>query len=141
MAGDKLTAFGEPPLAHPRAAIGHREAIQRNATSAIGEAMSSVRTTAFPTVFATVPPPLQRRFRNLHRGAILIGPDAWIGVLPAGHRLGRRAPISPLPISLADLTAETLVLATGECCARAGMLVRTKGLSLADIRMELPDWT
>lgn len=121
-------------------------------------------------MFATVLPPLLRRFRFLHpgidvvlletddreverwlvagsidlgvvlnpspeSGAVPVGQDAWVGVLPAGHRLARRA-----TLPLAELVAEPFVLATGGCHAHASALAEAAGLSLTDIRMEVRDW-
>ncbi|WP_347094160.1 LysR family transcriptional regulator [Sphingomonas parapaucimobilis] len=65
-----------------------------------------------------------------------IGEDAWVGVLPSGHRLARRS-----TLSLAELVAEPFVLATGGCHVHAGTLAKAAGLSLGDIRMEVRDWT
>lgn len=67
---------------------------------------------------------------------MLIGEDAWVGVLPSGHRLARRS-----TLSLADLAAEPFVLATGGCHVHAGTLAKAAGLLLGDIRMEVRDWT
>jgi DNA-binding transcriptional LysR family regulator len=137
----------------------------------MGAETCSLRIAAFPSVFATVLPPLLRRFRSLHpgidlvlletddrevetwlrtcavdlgvvlnpypeSGAVLIGEDAWVGVLPSGHRLARRS-----TLSLADLAAEPFVLATGGCHVHAGTLAKAAGLLLGDIRMEVRDWT
>lgn len=169
--GVELTAFGEQALEHARAAFSHLEAIRRKAAEATGEDSAPVRIAAFPSVFATILPPLLRRFRALHpeiklvaletddreveawletgtidlgvvlnpppgSGAILIGQDAWVSVLPAGHRLGRRA-----TLSLVELAAEPFVLATGGCHAHAGTLAQAAGLSLTDVRIEVRDWT
>ncbi|MGV8936768.1 MAG: LysR family transcriptional regulator [Allorhizobium sp.] len=68
--------------------------------------------------------------------AILIGQDAWVGVLPMGHRLGRRD-----VVSLAELATEPFVLATGGCHVHARTLAEAAGLSLPDVRMEVRDWT
>jgi DNA-binding transcriptional LysR family regulator len=169
--GVELTAFGEQALEHARAAFSHLEAIRREAAEVTGEGSAPVRIAAFPSVFATILPPLLRRFRVLHpeidlvvletddreveawletgvvdlgvvlnpqpgSRAILIGQDAWVGVLPAAHRLGRRA-----VLSLAELVAEPFVLATGGCHAHAGALAQMAGLSLTDVRIEVRDWT
>lgn len=169
--GVELTAFGERTLAHARAALSHLESIRQEAAEATGAETSSLRIAAFPSVFATVLPPLLRRFRSLHpgievvaletddreveawlkagtidlgvvlnpspeSGAVPIGQDAWVGVLPAGHRLGRRT-----TLQLAELTAEPFVLATGGCHAHAGTLAEAAELSLGDVRMEVRDWT
>lgn len=68
--------------------------------------------------------------------AILIGEDSWVGILPPGHRLGRRG-----ALSLAELAAEPFVLATGGCHVHARTLVEAAGLSLPDVRMEVRDWS
>ncbi len=68
--------------------------------------------------------------------AIPIGQDAWVGVLPVGHRLGRRD-----SVPLAELAAEPFVLATGGCHIHARTLAEAAGLSLPDVRMEVRDWT
>jgi DNA-binding transcriptional LysR family regulator len=70
------------------------------------------------------------------RGAVPIGRDAWVGVLPAGHRLSRRG-----ALSLAELGTEPFVLATGGCHVHARSLAETAGLTLCDVRMEVRDWT
>ncbi len=66
----------------------------------------------------------------------MIGQDAWVAVLPMAHRLGRRE-----AVSLAELAAEPFVLATGGCHVHARTLAEAAGLSLADVRMEVRDWT
>ncbi|CUX70268.1 hypothetical protein AGR6A_pAt30017 [Agrobacterium sp. NCPPB 925] len=66
---------------------------------------------------------------------MLIGRDAWVCVLPASHRLGRRD-----ALSLAEFVAEPFVLATGGCHVNARTLATAAGLSLADVRMEVRDW-
>lgn len=168
--GVELTAFGERALDHARAAFAHLESVRQEAMEVTGEETGSIRIAALPSVFATVLPPLLRRFRSLHPGikvvaletddrevevwleagavdlgvvlnpspdsaAVLIGQDAWVGVLPASHRLGRRS-----TLSLTELAAEPFVLATGGCHVHARTLAETAGLSLADVRMEVRDW-
>ena len=168
--GVELTAFGERALEHARAALAHLEAIRREAAEATGEDSGPVRIAAFPSVFATILPPLLRRFRALHpeikllaletddreveawldagtidlgvvlnppdeSGAVVIGQDAWIAVLPSAHRLVRRA-----ALTLSELSAEPFVLATGGCHVHARALVEAEGLSLTDVRMEVRDW-
>ncbi len=168
--GVALTAFGEQALAHARAALAHLEAIRREAADAAGTETGSLRIAAFPSVFATVLPPLLRRFRARHpgiavlaletddsevetwlktgsvdlgvvlnpppdSGAVPIGQDAWIAILPAGHCLASRR-----RVSLADLAAEPFVLATGGCHVHAGALMAGAGLSLTNVRMEVRDW-
>src|SRR5690348_13730466 len=58
--GVELTAFGEQALHHARAAFSHLEAIRKEAAAGAGEEAGSVRIAAFPSVFATVLPPLLR---------------------------------------------------------------------------------
>ncbi|MET0258871.1 MAG: LysR family transcriptional regulator [Methylobacterium sp.] len=70
------------------------------------------------------------------RGAVPIGNDAWVAVLPASHPLARRR-----ALTLAQLAKEPFVLATGGCHLHAGTLAKTAGLSLTDVRMEVRDWT
>lgn len=169
--GVELTAFGERALDHARAAFAHLEAIRKEAAEATGKEAGSLRIAAFPSVFATVLPPLLRRFRALHpdielvaletddreveawleagsidlgivlnpspdSDAVPIGQDAWVAVLPVAHRLARRG-----TLSFADLAAEPFVLATGGCHVHARTLAEAAGLSLADVRMEVRDWT
>lgn len=127
--GVELTAFGEQAIHHARAALDHLEALRQDARSAMADETGSLRIAAFPSVFATVLPPLLRRFRSRHpgidvvvletddreveewltsgsidigvvlnpapeRGAIPIGNDAWVAVLPASHQLVRRRAVS-----------------------------------------------
>ncbi|MDR3515052.1 MAG: LysR family transcriptional regulator [Azospirillaceae bacterium] len=168
--GVALTAFGEMALDHARAALAHLDAIRQEAAVATGEETGSIRIAAFPSVFATILPPLFRRFRSLHpgielvaletddrevelwleagsvdlgivlnpspdRAAVQVGQDAWLGVLPAAHRLGRRG-----TLSFAELATEPFVLATGGCHVHARTLAEAVGLSLTDVRMEVRDW-
>lgn len=67
--------------------------------------------------------------------AIMIGEDEWVAVLPAGHRLGRRA-----SLSFPEIASEPFVLATGGCHTHARSLVEMGGFSLTDVRMEVRDW-
>jgi DNA-binding transcriptional LysR family regulator len=169
--GVELTAFGERALEHARAALAHLEAIRHAAAEASGQETGALRLAAFPSVFATVLPPLLRRFRSLYPdvdlvaletddrevgvwlqsgavdlgvvlnpapgdAAVAIGEDEWLGVLPAAHRLGRLG-----TLSLVELVREPFVLATGGCHLHARALAEAAGLSLADVRMEVRDWT
>lgn len=72
------------------------------------------------------------------RRAVIIGQDAWVAVLPAGHRLGRRS--SQGAISLAELVAEPFILATGGCAVNAQSLAQEAGLCLPDVRVTVRDW-
>lgn len=168
--GVELTAFGERALEHARAALTHLEAIQKEAADTIGQEVGSVRIAAFPSVFATVLPPLLRRFRSLHPGIELIAletddreVETWLkagsidlGVVlnpsPRSNAvlLGQDAWVAVLPtthplgrrpsVTLAELVAEPFVLATGGCHTHARTLAKRAGLSLRDVRMEVRDW-
>lgn len=168
--GVELTAFGERALRHARAALGHLESLRQEAQAAIGEETGSLRIAAFPSVLATVLPPLLRRFRTRHPGIDVIALEtddrevkAWLaaGSIDLGVVLdpepdsdavpiGQDAWVAVLPrsnpldrqraLTLAQLAAEPFVLATGGCHLHAGTLAHAAGLSLADIRMEVRDW-
>ncbi|WP_338829759.1 LysR family transcriptional regulator [Bradyrhizobium sp. 27S5] len=68
-------------------------------------------------------------------GAVLVGQDEWIAVLPAAYPLGRQS-----ALSFAELAAEPFVLATGGCHVNARSLAEDAGISLTDVRMEVRDW-
>lgn len=165
--GVELTAFGEQALHHARAVLGHVEALRQDARAATGEEAGSLRIAAFPSVFATVLPPLLRRFRSRHPGidVIVLETDdreveAWLaagsidlGVVldPAPDNdavpIGQDAWVAVLPaphrlarqhtLTLKQLAAEPFVLATGGCRLHAGTLAQAAGLSLTDVRMEV----
>ncbi len=168
--GVALTALGERVLHHAQAVASHLDAIRREARVGGSLESGSLRLAAFPSVFATVLPPLLRRFRTrypeialvvletddreveiwLADGAIDLGvvlnPDAGGDAVP----LGQDAWIALLPaahplarhrqVTLDRLASEPFVLATGGCHLHAGALMRAAGLSLADIRIEVRDW-
>lgn len=168
--GVALTAFGEQALDHARAAFVHLEAIRRDAATLTGEESGSVRIAAFPSVFATVLPPLLRRFRTLHPGIELVAletddleVETWLvaGTVDLGVVLNAPPDVEAVPIgqdawiaimpashhlarrttlSFADLAAEPFVLATGGCHANARSLADAAGMRLTDIRMEVRDW-
>ncbi len=168
--GVELTAFGERTLEHARAALTHLEAIEREAMALTDEDSGAIRLAGFPSVFATVLPPLLRRFRALHPGIELVSletddteVETWLatgavdlGVVlnPSPDRnavpLGRDAWIPILPaahplarrssLSLAELGAAPFVLATGGCHTNARSLAAAAGLSLKDVRIEVRDW-
>jgi len=168
--GVELTAFGERTLEHARAALSHLEAIERDAMAMAGEDAGAIRLAGFPSVFATVLPPLLRRFRALHPGVELVPletndteVETWLaagsidlGVVlnppPARNAvpLGRDAwvPILPMAhpfsrrtlLSFAELAAAPFVLATGGCHTNARSLAEAAGLSLRDVRIEVRDW-
>ncbi|MFJ7441330.1 LysR family transcriptional regulator [Methylorubrum thiocyanatum] len=168
--GVELTAFGERALHHARAALGHLESLRQKAQAASGEETGSLRIAAFPSVLATVLPPLLRRFRTRHPGIDVIALEtddrevkAWLAAgsidlgvvldpapdsdaVPIGQDawvavLPRSHPLARQPaLTLAQLAAEPFVLATGGCHLHAGTLAHAAGLSLADIRMEVRDW-
>lgn len=67
-----------------------------------------------------------------------LGRDEWVAVVPSGH------PLSRFPggrVALARLAAEPFVLATGGCATHARSLAQAAGLELADVRVEVRDWT
>lgn len=168
--GVELTAFGEQALDHARAAFAHLESIRREAATAKGEETGSIRIAAFPSVFATVLPPLLRRFHLLHPGIEVVAletddreVEVWLeagsvdlGVVlnPAPDRsavlIGQDEWVGVLPaghrlarrgtLFLSELAAEPFVLATGGCHVHARTLAEATGFSLADVRMEVRDW-
>lgn len=168
--GVELTAFGEQALDHARAAFAHLESIRREAATAKGEETGSIRIAAFPSVFATVLPPLLRRFHLLHPGIEVVALETddrevemWLeagsvdlGVVlnPAPDRsavlIGQDEWVGVLPaghrlarrgtLFLSELAAEPFVLATGGCHVHARTLAEATGFSLADVRMEVRDW-
>lgn len=165
--GVELTAFGERALEHARTACAHLDAIGREAREAAGQEHGSLRIAAFPSVIATVLPPLLRRFHALHPGietviletddrevetwlesgavdlGVVLNPPRDVEAIP----LGEDAWVGVLPaahrfgrhgkLSLATLVAEPFVLATGGCHHHARTLAEQAGLSLADIRIEV----
>ncbi|AML52609.1 LysR family transcriptional regulator [Falsihalocynthiibacter arcticus] len=66
-----------------------------------------------------------------------LGQDDWVAVLPSGHAIAT-APIHS--VSLARLSNEPFILATGGCTIHAGSLAETLGCGLQDVRMEVRDW-
>ncbi|SFV17404.1 DNA-binding transcriptional regulator, LysR family [Methylobacterium sp. 174MFSha1.1] len=155
---------------HAQAVASHLDAIRREARASRSEEAGSLRLAAFLSVFATVLPPLLRRFRTRHPEVALVALEAddrevetWLaegavdlGVVlnPAADSdailLGQDAWIALLPaahplarhreVTLDRLASEPFVLATGGCHLHAGALMRAAGLSLADIRIEVRDW-
>jgi DNA-binding transcriptional LysR family regulator len=168
--GVELTAFGERALDHARTALSHLQAIEREAMALIGEETAAIRLAGFPSVFATVLPPLLRRFRTLHPGIDLVPletddmeVETWLtagsidlGVVlnPSPARsavpLGRDAWVPILPaghplsrrnsVSLAELAAASFVLATGGCHTNARSLADADGLTLQNVEIEVRDW-
>lgn len=169
--GTELTAFGEQALKHAQAAFAHIEAIRKEAAEVIGKESGSVRIAAFPSIFATLLPPLLRRFRALYPDIELVvletddrEVEAWLeaGSIDLGVVLnpspdsnavliGQDAWVAVLPmthhlgrhssLSLTELVTEPFVLATGGCHTHAQTLAEAAGLSLTDVRMEVRDWT
>lgn len=168
--GVELTAFGERALDHARAAFAHLESIRQEAAAAAGEESGSIRIAAFPSVFATVLPPLLRRFRQLHPGIDVIAletddreVEVWLeagsvdlGVVlnpaPDSHAvlIGQDEWVAALPaghrlarrasLSFPDIAHEPFVLATGGCHTHARSLAEAANVLLADVRMEVRDW-
>lgn len=73
------------------------------------------------------------------RRAHELGRDRWVAVLPMGHRLATRGPEGR--VSLAELVCEAFVLATGGCTVNARSIAAEVGLSLADVRVEVREWS
>ncbi|PXX74253.1 DNA-binding transcriptional regulator, LysR family [Pseudomonas sp. LAMO17WK12:I10] len=69
----------------------------------------------------------------------LLGRDAWVAVLPAGHTLARRA--QEQGVTLQELVSQPFVLATGGCSVNARSLAVDVGLELADVRVEVREWS
>ena len=169
--GVELTAFGESALDHVRAALSHLEAIEKEAMALTGEDLGAIRLAGFSSVFATVLPPLLRRFRALHPGIELVPletddteVETWLaagsvdlGVVlnPSPDRnavpLGRDAGVPILPaahplsrrtsISFDELAAAPFVLATGGCHTNARSLADAAGLTLQNVEIEVRDWS
>ncbi|AZE25264.1 Transcriptional regulator, LysR family [Pseudomonas chlororaphis subsp. aureofaciens] len=72
------------------------------------------------------------------RSVGLLGRDAWVAVLPAGHALVRRA--QEQGVTLQELVSQPFVLATGGCSVNARSLAADAGLELADVRVEVREW-
>lgn len=168
--GVTLTAFGEQALGHARSAFAHLESIRHKAAQIAGDQTGSIRLAAFPSVFATVLPPLLRRFRLLYPDIEVIPLETddrevelWLesgiidlGVVlnPTSERdtvlIGEDAWVAVVPIwhdlaqykqlSLLELTNEPFVLATGGCHVHAASIMADAGLSLSDVRIEVRDW-
>lgn len=168
--GVELTAFGERALDHARAALSHLEAIEKEAMALNGEETSALRLAGFPSVFATILPPLLRRFRTLHPGIALVPletddmeVEAWLaagsidlGVVlnPSPSRdavpLGRDDWIPILPtayplsrrpsLTFAELVAAPFILATGGCHTNARSLADAAGLTIGNVQIEVRDW-
>lgn len=73
------------------------------------------------------------------RSAGLLGRDTWVAVLPAGHALARRG--QEQGVDLQELVREPFVLATGGCSTNARSLAADAGLALADVRVEVREWS
>lgn len=73
------------------------------------------------------------------RSVGLLGRDAWVAVLPAGHALARRA--QEQGVTLQELVSQPFVLATGGCSVNARSLAADAGLELADVRVEVREWS
>lgn len=71
------------------------------------------------------------------RNALSLGRDAWVGLVPASHPLGRRA--TALGVALSELAAEPFILATGGCTMNAQSLIEHAGLALTDVRFTVRD--
>lgn len=75
---------------------------------------------------------------STERSAASLGHDEWVVVVPAGHTLGRRA--TEAGVTLAELSREPFIVATGGCHVNALQLMAEANLQLMDIRMTVRDW-
>jgi len=167
--GADLTAAGERVADHARAALDALGRIRGEADAARGLAEGKVRLAGFPSVFATLLPPLLRRFRTQHPGVQVIVLETddneiedWLaagaidlGVVmnPAPGRaaaiLGRDAWVPVFPashrlarrqsVTLAEIASEPFVLATGGCSTNARTLAAAAGTPLTNIEIEVRD--
>lgn len=168
--GADLTAVGERVVAHAREALGALDRMRGEADSARGVAEGKLRLAGFPSVFAALLPSVLRRFRTRYpgiqlvvletddheiedwlaagtidlgvvmnpapgRSVAILGQDAWVPIFPAAHRLARRP-----AVSLAEISAEPFILATGGCEVNARSLAEAAGTPLTNIEIEVRDW-
>lgn len=66
-----------------------------------------------------------------------LGQDEWMAVLPAAHPLARAGNA----IDLAELAAQSFVLATGGCSVHAQSVAQDAGIAIADVRATVQDWS
>jgi DNA-binding transcriptional LysR family regulator len=71
------------------------------------------------------------------RNALILGHDAWMALVPAAHRLGRRA--TALGVTLAELATEAFILANSGCTLNAESQFERAGLALTDVRFTVRD--
>jgi len=76
---------------------------------------------------------------DIASGALELGRDTWVAVVPMGHRLAARGDDGC--VSLAELVVEPFVLATGGCAVNARSIAAEIGLSLQDVRVEVREWS
>lgn len=70
--------------------------------------------------------------------AAMLGEDEWVAVVPMAHRFARR---SGGVVSFTELVIEPFVLATGGCRTHARSLARAANLDLAEVKIEVRDWS
>ncbi|MCI2244677.1 LysR family transcriptional regulator [Xanthomonas sp. PPL568] len=70
------------------------------------------------------------------RDATVFGEDEWLAVLPTAQ-----ARPQARDIALAELLALPFVLATGGCWLHAQRLAERAGLAIADLRLQVRDWS
>lgn len=164
------TAIGLQVLAQARVMLEALARVRREVDAARGIPQGNLRLAGFPMVLATFLPPLLRRFKQLHPGvevvqlevsddevetlleaqlvdigvvlnpaperrSWLLGRDSWVAVLPQDH------PWPASTIDLASLLAQPFVLATGGCSVNARSLAADAGMPLADVRVEVREWS
>ncbi|WP_420009003.1 LysR family transcriptional regulator [Xanthomonas sacchari] len=164
------TPFGMQALAHARAMLAELGQIQALARAERAPGAASLRVAGFASSRPWLAPRL-RAFERAHPDASVVwleGSDeeveAWLaagtvdlGVVldPAPERdatvFGRDEWLAVLPpalarpqardIALAELLALPFVLATGGCWLHAQRLAERAGLAIADLRLQVRDWS
>ncbi|WP_249675709.1 LysR family transcriptional regulator [Pseudomonas abieticivorans] len=164
------TAVGLEVVAQARLMLAALDGIRQCADAARGAQRATVRLASFPMVLANLLPPLLRRLRQRHPGIQVValeasdseveamlaadtadlgvvlnpgpgrqtwplGREQWCVVVPRNHRWGAG------PVALAALVGEPFVLATGGCSVNARSIALDAGHALADVRVEVRDWS
>jgi DNA-binding transcriptional LysR family regulator len=159
------TAIGLQVIEQARLMLGALENIRSRVENSREIQRGTLRLASFPMVLAAFLPPLLRRFKQLYPGiqvvalevsddeveALLSAQLVDLGVVlnPAPVRnaglLGRDTWVAVLPgdgaVPLAELVAQPFVLATGGCSVNARSLAADAGLCLADVRVEVREWS
>lgn len=164
------TPFGMRALEHARAMLAELGQIQAQARAQRAPSAASLRVAGFASSRPWLAPRL-RAFEQVHpdagvvwlegsdeeveawlaagtvdlgvvldpapeRDATLFGEDEWLAVLP----LALARP-QARDIALTELLALPFVLATGGCWLHAQRLAEREGLAIADLRLQVRDWS